>query len=97
MLKAWLLMIFLMTSPLLAAEERQPKLVLYMQPGCPYCQRVLSVVTSINIDVEIKDTNIAENRAYLVSRTNRATVPCLFIDDKPMFESKIIMEYLQDT
>lgn len=96
MFKKWILMSILAIAPVVAEEKTMPKLTLYMQPSCPYCQRVLSVVKSININVEMKDTTNPENRAYLVSRTNRATVPCLFIDDEPMFESKIIIEYLKE-
>lgn len=96
MLKAFMLMVFLSVAPLSASEEKPPKLVLYMSPNCPYCQRVLWVVNSVNLDVEVKDTSIPENKEYLVARTNRATVPCLFIDDQPMFESKVIMKYLKE-
>ncbi len=95
MLKIFFAMIFFAAPPIFSESNSQPKLVLYMQPNCPYCQRVLSVIKSINIDVEMKDTNNPENKAYLVSKTNRATVPCLFIDGEPMFESKTIMEYLK--
>ena len=96
MLKMLFLGLFLVISPLVTEKKEQPKLILYMQPGCPYCQKVLLVIKSLNIAVEMRDTTIPENKNFLIGKTNRATVPCLFIDDEPMFESKVIMQYLNE-
>ncbi len=36
-----------------------------------------------------------ENREYHLKNTGRSTVPCLYIDGKPLFESRDICEWLE--
>lgn len=73
------------------------KLELYFFPQCPYCQIVDEAlrVTGIEKDIIYKDIN--ENPHYreeLVKATGRSTVPCLFIDGKPMHESRDIAAWI---
>lgn len=73
------------------------KLELYFFPQCPYCQIVLSAlrVTGLEEFVTYYDTSEDPHaRERLVKETGRATVPCLFIDGKPMHESKDIADWL---
>jgi glutaredoxin len=72
------------------------KLELFYYDSCPFCQRVLSTANQLNIKIELKDilTN-TENLEKLVNDTGRRTVPCLYIDGKPMFESSDIINWLQ--
>jgi glutaredoxin 3 len=94
MFKEYFLSLLLATSSLYGEKADHPKLVLYVQEKCPYCKKVVETLKGLSVEVEIKDTSIFENKQYLLSKTNRATVPCLFIDGEPLFESKIIMQYL---
>jgi len=73
-----------------------PKLEYFYYDACPFCQRVGSVINQLNIKVDYKDilTN-TENLEKLVNDTGRRTVPCLYIDGKPMHESSDIMNWLQ--
>ncbi|PIP96777.1 MAG: glutaredoxin [Bdellovibrio sp. CG12_big_fil_rev_8_21_14_0_65_39_13] len=74
-----------------------PLLELYYYYSCPFCQIVLEVVKELNLQVELKD--ILANREdlnRLVRDTGRRTVPCLYIDGKPMFESRDIVKWLRD-
>ena len=74
-----------------------PKLVLYYYDSCPYCQLVMRAITKIDLIMEYKNTQQDQNnRAYLVQRTGRSTVPCLFIDDVPMHESRDIVDWLDE-
>lgn len=72
------------------------KLELYYFPSCPYCQKVLNKISDLDIkSVELK--NIMENsddRKKLLADTGRQTVPCLYIDGKPMHESDDINAWL---
>lgn len=73
-----------------------PVLDLYYFDSCPYCQRVLNVIDELKIKVNYKDiyedTNNMQKLTYI---TGRKTVPCLFIDGKPMHESSDIMAWLK--
>jgi glutaredoxin len=73
-------------------------LVLYKFDSCPFCQRVMRQIEpwGLSETVEMRDTRQdPKARAMLQERTGRTQVPCLFIDDKPLFESSDIAEYLQ--
>jgi len=72
------------------------KLDLYYFDSCPYCQIVLKVIKELNLLVDLK--NIHEDEANLLklySDTGRRTVPCLYIDDVPLFESLDIIDWLR--
>lgn len=70
-------------------------LVLYKTDSCPFCIRVMRVLDSTGIEVEFKDTRgNRENSDRLYERTGRTTVPCLFVDDFPFFESADISKWL---
>ncbi|MFT5587737.1 MAG: glutaredoxin 3, partial [Cognaticolwellia sp.] len=73
-------------------------LVLYKFDSCPYCQRILRQIEPLGLsaNIELQDTRQdPKARAMLQERTGRTQVPCLFIDDKPLFESSDIADYLQ--
>lgn len=72
-------------------------LELFYFPECPYCQRVLHKIKQLNL-TEIVLSDIHQNpakRDTLLKDTGRKTVPCLYIDNKPMFESSDIMYWLE--
>lgn len=74
------------------------KLELYFFNECPYCQKVLNKIDSLGLK-DIAYKNIREDQAALgklVSDTGRRTVPCLYIDNKPMHESSDIVNWLED-
>lgn len=72
-------------------------LVLYYQPFCPYCQRVLRVSEQLKPPLELK--NVQESSASLEELkklTGETQVPCLVIDGKPMLESEDIVRWLEE-
>jgi len=73
-----------------------PLLELYYFDSCPYCQRVLNVIIELNILVSYQDiygdSNAMQKLFYI---TGKKTVPCLFIDGNPMFESLDIIDWLK--
>jgi glutaredoxin 2 len=74
-----------------------PLLELYYFDACPYCQRVLTVIEKNKIKVTFLDIyENTNNMQKLMMITGRKTVPCLFIDGDPMFESLDIMNWLED-
>lgn len=73
------------------------KLDLYFFPQCPYCQIVMSALRVTGLENQVTLHDIQDDhteREFLVKATGRATVPCLFIDGKPMHESKDIADWL---
>lgn len=56
----------------------------------------MDTIDRLEINVEMRD--IMTNRAHLqqlVADTGRRTVPCLYIDGKPMHESADIVRWLE--
>lgn len=73
-----------------------PKLDFYYFEACPYCQRVISFIQKYKIQVNWMDLHKDSVHAKkLQSDTGRTTVPCLYIDGKPMFESLDIIKWLE--
>jgi glutaredoxin len=72
------------------------ELVLYKFDGCPFCRRVHRAIDQLGVDIEYRDVRVEPRwRADLLERTGRTQVPCLFIDDEPMFESLDIVDWLE--
>lgn len=78
-------------------EPDQPReLVLYKFDACPYCARVMRVVEQLDIALAMEDTRQDPSaRRALMTQTGRTTVPCLFIDGQPLFESADIIDWLE--
>ena len=74
------------------------KLELYYYPQCPFCARIIKKIDGMGLTKQIKLMNTMqdpENAQRHQAVTGRATVPCLYIDDKPMFESGDIAKWLE--
>lgn len=73
-------------------------LELYYYEQCPFCARVLAKIDQLGLRDSIIFKNTLENpeyRAKHVETTGRGTVPCLYIDGVPLFESADIMRWLE--
>lgn len=72
-------------------------LTLYMFSTCPFCVRVLRAAKELGFELAQRDIHKdPEARAELVRTGGRATVPCLFINGEPMYESGDIIAFLRD-
>ena len=74
------------------------KLELYYYEQCPFCRLVLNQINDLSLNEFIEYKNTLENpehRQFHINKTGRSTVPCLYIDDGPMFESRDIMRWLE--
>lgn len=77
------------------APDVDRELVLYKYDSCPFCQIVLVAINRSGLDVEMQDTMRDRSaRATLFEKTRRTTVPCLFVDGVPFFESSDIVRWL---
>ena len=73
------------------------KLELYYYDQCPFCAMVVSKIKALDLESKIQFKNVLENpefKKYHKETTGRNTVPCLYINDEPMFESMDIMAWL---
>jgi len=76
---------------------KEKLLELYYFEECPYCQIVLNALKQTGLENKVTYLNIHENsqdKEKLVRDTGRSTVPCLYIDGKPMHESQDIAKWL---
>lgn len=72
-------------------------LALYFFPQCPFCQLVLRKIDELKLK-SIEMNNTMEDRKHaekLINDTGRSTVPCLYINGKPMHESRDIVIWLE--
>jgi glutaredoxin 3 len=61
----------------------QPAVTLYVSDWCPYCQRAKGLLTQKNI--AFSEINVEEDlkfRDEMIARSNRRTVPQIFLGDK---------------
>jgi glutaredoxin 3 len=61
----------------------QPAVTVYVSDWCPYCQRAKGLLSSKNVvfsEVNVEDD--AKLREEMIARSNRRTVPQIFIGDK---------------
>lgn len=75
------------------------KLELFFTNYCPYCQVVLAEIKFLGLAEEILMYDTMSDpiaSARHLEKTGRRTVPCLYIDDEPMFESSDIISWLKE-
>ncbi len=81
-------------SEMKAVEK--PHLVLYIRPSCPYCQRVTRYLKEIGKSIPQKDIGKDKKAAAeLIRKGGKQQVPCLFINGKPLYESRDILNWLK--
>lgn len=74
------------------------KLELFYYDQCPFCQIVLRKIKELSLKEHIIFSNVLEKSEKAIfhrQTTGRNTVPCLYIDEKPMFESADIARWLE--
>lgn len=72
-------------------------LKLYIGAYCPFCIKVKNFIKENNIQgIEYVDINKDEQaKEHLIEIGGKKQVPCLIIDDKALYESRDIIEYLK--
>lgn len=69
---------------------------LYDKPECPFCWKIRLALFELGLDVERIDSADPATRVQWQALTPRKTVPVLVRDDLVIYESNVILEYLQD-
>jgi len=78
--------------------NKKVSLELYYFESCPYCQRVLGCLEELNKKNEVTFIDIKKDpqaKEKLFQETGRYTVPCLYIEGRPMHESLEIVRWLK--
>ncbi|MBK1645570.1 stringent starvation protein A [Thiocapsa imhoffii] len=71
-------------------------MTLFSDPTCPYCHRVRMVLAEKGIAVEVVDVDAHDLPAEVTDCNPYGTVPTLIDRDLRLYESRIIMEYLDE-
>ena len=73
-------------------------LELFKHDTCPYCRRVMDFIEAAGrTDIHYQDIRKSPEAAErLLSVGGKMQVPCLFIDDEPLYESMDIIKWLEE-
>ena len=73
-------------------------LELFKKDTCPYCRKVLDYINGEGrTDIQFRDIlNDPDSLERLIAIGGKKQVPCLFIDEKPLYESMDIIAWLQE-
>lgn len=73
----------------------EANLVLYVKPGCPFCQKVLNYLAQHDRQIETRNVFEGTNLDDLVRIGGKNQAPCLLIDGAPLYESDDIIAWLE--
>ena len=73
-----------------------PNLKLISFTLCPYVQRSIIVLNEKNIPFAIEYIDLSQPPAWFYDMSPLEKVPVLLVDEKPLFESMVICEYLDE-
>lgn len=79
----------------LVANKRSA-MILYTDPKCPYCHRVRLVLAEKGITCDLVDVDLTAIPDELMDFNPYGTVPTLVDRELRLYESRIIMEYLDE-
>ena len=70
--------------------------VLYDAPRCPYCARVRIVLAEKGVEFEVVEIDLSDRPRWLYEKNASGKVPVLEEDGRPLPESVVIMEFLDE-
>ena len=76
--------------------ESRCVMTLFSDPKCPYCHRVRMVLAEKKINIEVVDVDADNLPAEVLDANPYGAVPTLVDRDLVLYESQIIMEYLDE-
>jgi glutathione S-transferase len=71
-------------------------LVLYDAPRCPYCARVRIALAEKGVEFETVEVDLRDRPAWIYEKNPTGRVPVLEEDGRPLPESLVIMEFLEE-
>lgn len=73
-----------------------PKLKLISFPICPYVQRAMIILNEKEISFDIEYIDLSSPPPWFHEISPLEKVPVLLVDEKPLFESMVICEYIDE-
>jgi glutathione S-transferase len=74
-----------------------PHLKLISHSLCPYVQRAVISLTEKSVPFERVDIDLANKPDWFLALSPLGKTPVLVVDDRAIFESAVILEYLEET
>jgi RNA polymerase-associated protein len=71
-------------------------LTLYDAPRCPYCARVRIALAEKAVEFETVEVDLKDRPAWIYKKNPTGRVPVIEEDDRPLPESAVIMEFLDE-
>jgi glutathione S-transferase len=71
-------------------------ITLYDAPRCPYCARVRIVLAEKGVELDVVEIDLSDRPNWLYEKNPTGRVPVLEEDDRPLPESAVIMEFLEE-
>jgi glutathione S-transferase len=71
-------------------------ITLYDAPRCPYCARVRIVLAEKGVELDVVEIDLSDRPNCLYEKNPTGRVPVLEEDDRPLPESAVIMEFLEE-
>jgi glutathione S-transferase len=71
-------------------------LTLYDAARCPYCARVRIALAEKGVEFETVEIDLSDRPAWLYEKNPAGRVPVLEEDDRPLPESAVIMEFVEE-
>jgi glutathione S-transferase len=75
----------------------QPKLTLISHKLCPYVQRAVIALTEKGVPFERRDIDLANKPDWFKAVSPLGKTPVLLVGDTAIFESAVILDYLEET
>jgi glutathione S-transferase len=71
-------------------------ITLYDAARCPYCARVRIVLAEKGVELEVVEIDLSDRPAWIYEKNSTGRVPVLEEDGRPLPESAVIMEFLEE-
>lgn len=75
----------------------QPRIKLISFPVCPYVQRSAFLMQHLGVEHVIEYIDLKDKPEWFLNISPMGKVPVLLVDDDILFESHVILEYLNET
>jgi RNA polymerase-associated protein len=76
--------------------ESRGVMTLFSDPKCPYCHRVRMVLAEKKINIDVVDVDAEDLPPEVLDANPYGTVPTLVDRELVLYESQIVMEYLDE-
>ncbi|MCL1143075.1 glutathione S-transferase N-terminal domain-containing protein [Shewanella gaetbuli] len=81
-------------------DAQSQSLTLFQYHACPFCVKVRRELRRQNLNIQLVDAKLADNKQQLLTQGGKVQVPCLRIEENGqtqwLYESSAISQYLNE-